>query len=61
MEHHNLDAHAPLHLRFLVIGGGLAGIGAAIALAKQGHTITLLEGQDSFSEVRTENSYPPQI
>lgn len=29
----------------IVIGGGIAGLSAAALLARDGHTVTLLEGQ----------------
>lgn len=41
----------PLRLRFLIIGGGLAGVTSAIALVKKGHDATVLETQTTFSEV----------
>jgi hypothetical protein len=40
-----------LRLRFLVIGGGLAGVSAAIALTRKGHVVTVLEAEKAFSEV----------
>ncbi|KAH7414381.1 hypothetical protein DE146DRAFT_640153 [Phaeosphaeria sp. MPI-PUGE-AT-0046c] len=48
-----------LQLRFLVIGGGLAGVSAAIALARNGHHVTVLEAQQAFSEVGAGIQVPP--
>lgn len=38
-------------LRVVIVGGGIGGFAAAIALAKDGHDITLLEGAAEFTEV----------
>jgi 2-polyprenyl-6-methoxyphenol hydroxylase-like FAD-dependent oxidoreductase len=40
-----------MQLQVLVIGCGLAGVTTAIALAKKGHHVTVLEAQKTISEV----------
>jgi salicylate hydroxylase len=38
-------------LRFLIAGGGIAGLSAALVLARQGHAVTVLEQASLLSEV----------
>lgn len=38
-------------LKVVIIGGGLAGFSAAIAMALSGHAVTLLEAQEELKEV----------
>ena len=45
-----------MRLCFLIVGCGIAGITAAIALAKVGHFATVLEVQETFSEVERLNA-----
>lgn len=40
-------------LEVVVIGGGIAGFSAAIALRLSGHTVTLLEKEEEFKEAST--------
>ena len=37
-------------LKLVIVGGGIGGFAAAIALAKDGHQITLLEAAPEFAE-----------
>ena len=42
---------AKLKLRIIVVGGGLGGLACAIALARRGHTATVLEQAPVLGEV----------
>ncbi|KAI0958323.1 hypothetical protein AcV7_004175 [Taiwanofungus camphoratus] len=41
-----------LPIQFIIIGGGVAGLTAAIALSRVGHRVTLLEQGDDFEETK---------
>lgn len=38
-------------LTIIIVGGGLAGLSAAIGLARSGHRVILFEGRETFTEV----------
>lgn len=38
---------------FLIVGGAITGLSAAIALSRVGHRVTVLELMESFNEVST--------
>jgi 3-hydroxybenzoate 6-monooxygenase len=44
-------AAAPLHVPILVVGGGLGGLALAIALARRGRRVHVIEKNPEFSEV----------
>ncbi|KAF2279875.1 FAD/NAD(P)-binding domain-containing protein [Westerdykella ornata] len=48
-----------LVLRFIIVGGGLAGLATAIALAQQNHLVSILEAQESFSQIGAGIQLPP--
>ncbi|KAF2676552.1 FAD/NAD(P)-binding domain-containing protein, partial [Lentithecium fluviatile CBS 122367] len=48
-----------LRLHFLIIGGGIAGVSTAIALAGYGHIVTVLEAQKTFKELGSGIQMPP--
>jgi salicylate hydroxylase len=50
-NHKSLPLQAKLKLRVIIVGGGLGGLACAIALARRGHTITVLEQATQLGEV----------
>lgn len=61
MSFSNAEPTQVMRLHFLIIGGGLAGISAAIALTKKGHVATVLEAGKTFSEVSFHQTLPSHI
>jgi salicylate hydroxylase len=43
------EANTKFHI--IINGGGLGGLGAAIAIKRKGHKVTVLEGAPALSEV----------
>jgi salicylate hydroxylase len=43
----------PIQLSIIVVGAGLGGLAAAIALARNGHEVTVLEAAPELGEVRS--------
>ncbi|MEX1312530.1 MAG: FAD-dependent oxidoreductase, partial [Candidatus Sulfomarinibacteraceae bacterium] len=54
------EMSVPVTRRALVIGGGVAGIEAALELAEQGHQVTLVEKQPSIGGImaQLDKTYP---
>src|ERR1700742_3901469 len=48
-----------LQLKIIVVGGGIAGLTAALALRRQGHTITILESSSWLREAGAAVAIPP--
>lgn len=46
------DRAAVIPLRIIVVGAGLGGLSAAIALARRGHSVTILEQASKLGEVK---------
>lgn len=42
---------AKVNLRVIIVGAGLGGLACAIALARRGHTVTVLEQANQLGEV----------
>jgi salicylate hydroxylase len=49
--HERPPLQATVKLRVIIVGGGLGGLACAIALARRGHTITVLEQANQLGEV----------
>jgi salicylate hydroxylase len=57
---HNLTPNpSPLRLKILIIGAGLGGLAAAIALSQHHHSITILESAPTLGEVGAGIQIPP--
>ncbi len=46
------DPRKPIQLKIIVVGAGLGGLATAIALAINGHEVTVLEAAPKLGEVR---------
>jgi monoamine oxidase len=42
----------PVQLHIIVVGAGLGGLAAAVALSRNGHEVTVLEAAPELGEVR---------
>lgn len=45
-------------MKFVIIGGGIAGLATAIALRKASHEVIVLEAKPEFTEVCMATLYP---
>jgi hypothetical protein len=50
---------ASLKIRFVIVGGGAAGLACAVALRRVGHHVTLLEKEPNFVGVSNRRFHPP--
>ena len=50
-----------LSIEFVIVGGAIAGITAAVSLARAGHKVTLLDNDPNLFKVRTRPSCSPNI
>ncbi|KAH8102065.1 hypothetical protein BXZ70DRAFT_890718 [Cristinia sonorae] len=50
---------APLTLSFIIVGGGIGGLSAAVQLARSGHTVTVLEGNKATEDTGAGINVPP--
>lgn len=47
----DFEGKTPMTLRILIVGAGLGGLSAAVALARKGHTVDVLEQASKLGEV----------
>ena len=47
-----MPLHAKVKLKVVIVGAGLGGLACAIALARRGHTVLVLEQAPELAEVR---------
>jgi heterodisulfide reductase subunit A-like polyferredoxin len=63
-EHANGNGHfsgSQVKLQILVVGAGLGGLATAVALARQGHKVTVLEQAAVLGEVRLDIAKTQQL
>ena len=50
---------APLKLSFIIVGGGIGGLSAAVQLSRAGHAVTVLEGNKATEDTGAGINVPP--
>jgi salicylate hydroxylase len=63
-QHANGNGHfagSEVKLQILIVGAGLGGLATAVALARQGHEVTVLEQAAALGEVRLDYQNTQQM
>ncbi|MCB2043691.1 MAG: NAD(P)-binding protein, partial [Rhodoferax sp.] len=58
-RHHNGDKASMSHLHIGIVGGGVGGMAAAIALRRRGHRVTVYEQAGQFARVGADINLTP--